>query len=137
MTTALDTISGLWVKPSVTSTYVVRQELDCSSVKWDTVVVTINHNLVGLDNLQSISDNISLFPNPTSGNLSVSFSGSVPTDITSYSIIDNLGQVIREEEIDLKKSSFIVSTSDLVNGLYQIHFKTQFGIVTKKFVKLN
>ena len=137
MTTALDTISGLWVKPSVTSTYVVRQELDCSSVKWDTVVVTINHNLVGIDNTQSISDNISLFPNPTSGNLSISFSGSVPTDITKYSIIDNLGQVIREEEIDLKKTTFIVSTSDLVNGLYQIHFKTSFGSVTKKFVKLN
>lgn len=77
MATAIDTISGLWVKPSVTSTYVVRQELDCSSVKWDTVVVIINNNLVGLGKLQSIADNISLFPNPTSGNLSISFSGSV------------------------------------------------------------
>jgi hypothetical protein len=78
-----------------------------------------------------------LFPNPTSGNLNISFSGSVPSDISKYIIGDNLGRVIREVEINLKNYSFIVSTSDLADGLYQIHFKTQFGIVTKKFVKIN
>lgn len=137
MTAAIDTISGLWVKPSVTSTYVVKQTLDCSSLKWDTVVVTINPNLVGLDKLQWFSDNINLFPNPTSGNLSISFSGAVPVDISDYSIVDNLGRIILTVEIDLKNSSFIVSTSDLVDGLYQIHLTTQLGIVTKKFVKKN
>jgi len=135
MTTAIDTISGLWVKPSVTSTYVVRQQLDCSSLKWDTVVVKINTNLVGNDKLIRFSDNISIFPNPTSGNLNISFPSQ--TDIKIYSISNSLGQIIREDEIEIKNSTCSILTSDLKNGLYQIHFKTQFGIVTKKFVKTN
>lgn len=137
MTTAIDTVSGLWVKPAVTSTYVVRQELDCSQVKWDTVVVIINNNLAGIDKLKWLTDNISLFPNPTSGNLNIFFSSSVPADISEYCVVDNLGRIIHEKQIDIKNSSFILSTSDLVSGLYQIHFKTQFGTVTKKFVKTN
>jgi len=135
VTTAIDTISGLWVKPSTTSTYVVRQELDCSPVKWDTVVVTVSHNFIGLNELQRLLDNITLFPNPTTEYLNISFSGPAPSDIASYFITNNLGQNIREEY--LRGSSFSVSTSDLAPGLYQIHLKTQYGIVTKKFVKTN
>ena len=135
MITSIDTISGFWVKPTTTSTYVVKQQLDCSSLKWDTVVVTINNNLVGIDKLQWFSDNISIFPNPTSGNLNISFPSQ--TDIKTYIISNSLGQIIREEEIEIKNSTCNVSTSDLKNGLYQIHFKIQFGILTKKFVKTN
>jgi len=135
MTTSLDTISGIWVKPTTTSTYVVRQVLDCSPLKWDTVVVTINTNLVDLAKIQWYSDNIILFPNPTSGNLNISFPSQ--TDIETYSISNSLGQILREDKIEIINSSYNVLTSDLKNGLYQIHFKTQFGIVTKKFVKTN
>ncbi len=39
MTTAIDTVAGLWVTPVGTTTYVVRQQLWCGGVKWDTVVV--------------------------------------------------------------------------------------------------
>jgi hypothetical protein len=35
----IDTVAGLWVKPVGTATYVVRQQLNCGGVKWDTVVV--------------------------------------------------------------------------------------------------
>jgi hypothetical protein len=135
MTTPLDTISGIWVKPSVTSTYVVRQVLDCSPLKWDTVIVTISTNYVGLDKLKSLSDNINLFPNPTSGNLSISgFSG---TDISTFIISNCLGQNVLNGDIILKNNSIIIETSELKSGLYQIHLKTQYGILTKKFVKTN
>src|SRR5690606_22419827 len=43
---AIDTTSGLWVKPSVTTTYVVKQELECSSLKWDTVVVNVKEKVL-------------------------------------------------------------------------------------------
>jgi hypothetical protein len=133
MTISLDTISGLWVKPSVTSTYVVRQELDCSSLKWDTVVVTINTNLVDLNKLQRLADNITLAPNPTSGNLKISFYGQTTTDFNSFSIFNSLGQIMRADQ--LTGTSVDISTSDLGPGLYEIHFKSQFGTVTKKFVR--
>jgi hypothetical protein len=135
MTTAIDTISGLWVKPTVTSTYVVRQELDCSPLKWDTVVVTINTNLVSLDKLHELSADISLFPNPTSGNLKVSYSGSTDLDITSYVVLNSLGQTVRDEYVhDIPVD---IQTSDLGPGLYEIQFRSRFGILTKKFVKTN
>lgn len=135
ITTAIDTISGLWVKPAVTSTYVVRQQLDCSPLKWDTVVVTIYTNPVGFDYLQWYSDNINLFPNPTADNLTISFSSSGSADIRKISIINSLGQTIREVDIEMKNNSFSLQTSDLDTGIYQIHFKTKAGTVTKQFVK--
>ncbi len=135
MTTSIDTISGLWVKPTTTTTYVVRQQLDCSPLKWDTVVVTINTNLVDIAKIQWFSDNISLFPIPTSDNLNISFPSQL--DIQNFNISNSLGQIIREEEIEIKNASYNIQTSDLKNGIYQIHFKTQFGVVTKKFVKTN
>jgi hypothetical protein len=135
MTTSLDTISGIWVKPTTTSTYVVRQVLDCSPLKWDTIVVTISTNYVGLDKLQSLSDDINLFPNPTSGNLSISgFSGS---DISSFCISNCLGQNVLNGDFIQKNNLFNIETSELESGLYQIHLKTPYGIVTKKFVKTN
>jgi hypothetical protein len=79
------------------------------------------------------SDNISLFPNPTSNNLNISF----VQGVSLVSISDNLGQVIRQQTLDLKNNQIILQTSDLSNGLYQIHFKTSIGTVTKKFVKTN
>lgn len=135
MTTSLDTISGIWVKPSITSTYVVRQVLDCSPLKWDTVVVTVSTNFVGLDKLQNLSDNINLFPNPTSDNLSIS--GFICSDHTTFSISNCLGQNILKGDIIQKNNLITIETSDLESGLYQIHLKTQYGIVTKKFVKTN
>jgi len=38
MATPLPPFAGMYVKPAVTTTYVVRQEI-CGVVKWDTVVV--------------------------------------------------------------------------------------------------
>jgi hypothetical protein len=137
MTTAIDTTSGFWIKPIVTSTYVVRQELDCSPVKWDTVVISIKVDVddTGLDKRQWLSDYISLFPNPTSGNLNISFSGLVPADIRAFIITNNLGQIARQENMQLINNAADISTSGLDAGLYQIRFDSRFGTVTKKFVK--
>lgn len=90
---------------------------------------------IKLKDLQWFSDNINLFPNPTTDNLNISFPAKA--DIKTYSISNSLGQIFSENEIEIKNSRCNVLTSGLKNGLYQIHFKTQFGIVTKKFVKTN
>ncbi|MFO0357511.1 MAG: T9SS type A sorting domain-containing protein [Sphingobacteriaceae bacterium] len=131
MTTSIDTISGLWVKPMVTTTYVVKQQLECSALKWDTVIVYVSG--VGYKELQVISDKINLYPNPTSYNLNISFTQGV----SQVSITNSLGQIIRQQDLDPKINQITLQTSDLSSGLYQIHFKTSFGTVTKKFVKTN
>lgn len=137
--TALDTASGIWVKPTTTSTYVVRQQLDCSPIKWDTVVVSfkipVDTNDVGLDKLNWLSDNTTLFPNPTSGNLNISLPSSVSADFNTFSITNNLGQIVRQEDVAFSTNSADIGTSDLAPGLYQLHFTTKYGALTKKFVK--
>jgi hypothetical protein len=132
--TPIDTIAGFWIKPVSNSTYIVRQEI-CGNVKWDTVVVNISTNYVGLDKLQSLSNNINLFPNPTSGNLSIS--GFIGSDNTTFSISNCLGQNVLNGDIIKKNNLITIETSELESGLYQIHLKTQYTIVTKKFVKTN
>jgi hypothetical protein len=132
-TTAIDTISGLWVKPVITSTYVVRQELECSALKWDTVVVFVS--AVGLEEFKQLSENINLFPNPTSNNLFISIPNSFTQDLKGLYITNSLGQIIREQDFNSKSNSFSIKTSDISSGLYQIHFKTTIGTVTKKFIK--
>lgn len=133
MTTSIDTISGLWVKPIVTSTYVVRQELDCSSVKWDTVVVRINTNLVDIDKLKALADEITLAPNPTSNNLKITLGMQTISDFSSYEIVNALGQIILKGQ--LQKNTADISTQDIAPGLYDIKLVCEFGTVTKKFVK--
>jgi len=127
----IDTISGLWVKPTSTSTYVVRQELDCSPLKWDTVVVFMD--AVGLKDLQWYSDNIKLFPNPTETDLTMTFGNQA--DINKIILVNSIGQTIREEDLQIKNTQFTIWTSDLDKGIYLILFKTSSGTVTKTFVK--
>jgi hypothetical protein len=131
LNTAIDTISGLWVKPTSTSTYVVRQELDCSPLKWDTVVVFLD--AVGLNDLKWYSDNIWLFPNPTETELTVTFGNQA--DIYKISIINSIGQTVRKVDLPIQKSELTIPTSDLDKGIYLIQLKTTAGIVTKQFVK--
>jgi hypothetical protein len=135
MTTSLDTVSGFWVKPTSTSTYVVRQQLDCSAVKWDTVLVSIKIDDTALNGLSRLSDNIRLAPNPTNGHLRISFIGSTLAEISSFFITNNLGQVVRHEGLDYNGISADIDTSDLEPGLYQIHFRTSLQTVSKKFVR--
>jgi len=86
-----------------------------------------------IQGLHSVSNKFEflIFPNPTSGDLVISIPGSPSTDQTTYLITDELGQNIREE--NLQGNS--ISTLDLAPGLYFIHLKTQFGTLTKKFLK--
>lgn len=64
MTTAIDTAAGIWVTPTLTTTYVVRQQLWCSGVKWDTVTVEVG--FVGLPGNTAAEDyfGVEVFPNP-------------------------------------------------------------------------
>jgi len=135
MVTSIDTVSGLWVKPVVTTTYVVRQQLECSALKWDTVVVF--QGLVGLKELKWYADNIKLFPNPSTDRLYISFPKGMDLDVGKTIVLNNLGQIIREENLEIKNGTTVIETSNFDPGSYQIHFEIKAGTVTKQFVKLN
>ncbi len=133
-TPALDTVAGLWVKPAVTTTYVVKQQLWCSSVKYDTVVV--NMNLVGLEKLKMLSEQLKIYPVPASDYVELRIANEEwMKEFSKLSIFNNLGLLIREEEIRFENKSVIIRTNDLSSGVYSMVItNTQNETVTKKLL---
>ncbi|MBX3165661.1 MAG: T9SS type A sorting domain-containing protein [Bacteroidetes bacterium] len=119
-TTAIDTISGMWVKPPIgTHTYVVRQELECSSLKWDTVVVNVKND-VGIGELKDESLELRVYPNPANGMLNVE-SPLTPKGGT-VTIFDVLGKNILSQQLELKNGKGEIDVSELMNGIYTLKF---------------
>lgn len=135
LSTPIKIASGLWVKPTITSTYVVKQVLDCSPEKWDTVVVYMN--LVGSVDLNEVEEGVlNLFPNPANNFIEIRFSNtSIVKDFSSIFVYNNLGQLIKEENLIFKDNSFNIKTNDLPEGVYYIQLKrNNSGIISKRFV---
>jgi hypothetical protein len=134
MTTAIDTISGLWVKPSSTSTYVVKQTLDCSPEKWDTVVVYMN--LVGIEKLRMLNEELRIYPVPAKDFIELKISNRALFEgFNSIALYNNLGQLIKEEEISFKEDKLIISTIDFKPGVYVLKIKSNtYGTVSQRFV---
>ena len=134
MTAPIDTISGLWVKPTVTTTYVVRQELDCSNTKWDTVVVHMN--LVGLEKLKLLSEELKVYPIPAQDFLELNIVNmELFKDFNLISIYNNLGQLIREEEISFKDGKVKIKTENLQEGVYSLQLRSKNAeVIHNRFV---
>ena len=132
-TPAIDTAAGIWVSPVVTSTYVVRQQLWCSGVKWDTVVVYMNG--VGLDKLEMLNDRLEMYPNPADEVLNLKCEILNDGEKFNANIINNLGQLVREEEIEFRNGKGIIKTDNLDNGVYFLTLKIdRTGTLSKRFV---
>ena len=153
--TSIDTTSGIWVKPTQTTTYVVQQNLECGSLKWDTVVVRVGYT--GNVELEMLNDKLKIYPTPANEMLNVVFTsvssgqsavGSEQLEGFVFEIINSLGQVIREEELQFKEGKAIIDTKDLESGVYLItlssrslrslstdsSFVGMTGTVSKRFV---
>lgn len=116
LTTAIDTVSGLWVKPVVTTTYVVRQELDCSALKWDTVVVVVHNNLASVEQRNFLQMEMWVMPNPARDVISLESSAALGN--CTFQIINVQGLVIREEQLHTSLHPFTTSTHELPPGIY-------------------
>lgn len=138
----LDTTSGIWVKPAITTTYIVKQNIECGSEKIDTVVVSVSY--VGIKELNRKKSELSLYPNPADDVLMVeSVSSQLAEAASSYQIVNGLGQMIREEEINFKDDKAQIKTGDLPVGVYvlQLSLSNRYStpleatqIVNKRFV---
>lgn len=134
MTIPVVKASGLWVKPTITSTYVVKQVLDCSPLKSDTVVVYMNP--LGIVSSDSIEKDIQLFPMPSKDFVELSCNNSeLLKEFNKVQITNQLGQILREEEIKFESKPIKIKTDELPNGVYFITISTKKNeCVTKKLV---
>jgi hypothetical protein len=113
----LDTISGLWVKPVVTTTYVVKQELECSALKWDTVVVYVDY--VGLSETENSKFKVKAYPVPADGHIFLEIDGKgIHMGYMQFSIVNLFGQSIREGNVVIKEKVTQISTENFPEGIY-------------------
>ena len=119
-TTAIANAAGFSLTVSATTqTYLVKQDI-CGVIKYDTVVV--HPSAVGLVTLSGVeAANFIIYPNPANDKLNVTVNSDNFTfkmDNVQLSIINNLGQIIREEEITFKNNIALIDTKELANGVY-------------------
>ncbi len=113
----IDTTSGIYVKPTVTTTYVVKQNLECGSLKWDTVVVFVDY--VGMNELKIKDYELKIYPNPASDFIELKIEDDeLKIDNFNVSITNSLGQMVREEEITFTNNKTTINTNNLTNGVY-------------------
>lgn len=130
--TPIDTASGTWVQPIVTTTYVVRQILDCGSEKWDTVVVHMD--LVGLERIKQLKEHLQIYPVPARDYIELSCSDkALLREIETAAIYNNLGQKLREEKF--AEERFRIKIEDLPPGSYSLYIKNYNDVgFNKRFV---
>lgn len=127
------TASGIWVKPTQTATYVVRQQLWCSGVKWDTVVVYLD--ALGLKGLDAFNRQLDIYPNPANDFVNLKIQQSTAAEkISSYNIWNALGQQFALPEYGTCYDRRL-DIRDLQPGTYTIKFELHTGeTVVRKFV---
>lgn len=139
MSTPIATVAGLYVKPMSTSTYVVRQQLWCSSVKWDTVVLYID--AVGLTKLNPSADSglneeLRIYPSPASDHLEFQLKNENPgIPIYKVCLFNHLGEMLKEQDLIFKERKALINTGDLAEGVYYLQIRnSDREPVNKRFV---
>ena len=129
----IDTVAGLYIKPkylsSNTETFVVRQQLWCSGVKWDTVLV--HQDFVGLPHvvLDSARTDIGVYPNPANDKLFIEHKDALAVEKISF--MNYLGQLVLSINAPKKE----IDVSLLPAGLYYLRVETNKGSKTFKLQK--
>jgi hypothetical protein len=131
-TTAIDTAAGIWVKPTQTTSYLVKQDI-CGNIKW--ALVTVNISDVGVNELGLIKNDFKLYPNPASNEITIAFNNEADfTKPKELKIIDVLGREVKTILIEIKTQK--VNIEELSNGVYYLQLQTPSGVkVIKKLVK--
>lgn len=93
---------------------------------WGDMMYIDDINMVGVSNLDELTSNeeLSIFPNPTTDllNVDMTIEG---TESVSFKLVNMLGQTVAQRNLGTKVSGRInetISTNDLDNGSYLLHF---------------
>lgn len=126
-------ISGIYVNPLVTTTYVVHQTL-CGNTTIDTVVVTVNSS-VGIHNSLIEDGNLTISPNPNNGFLNIELSNKdFKKQNNVIKIFNVFGREIKEIKLQANKEK--IDIQDLNNGIYYLQYLNGNKIeATRKIIK--
>ena len=88
---------------------------------------------MGLKN-NSAENNFSVYPNPTSGNLTISFAN-VSSGKVSVKVMSAIGQEVYNETFVQSAENHTVDLSKCESGIYLVQIKTNNSTVVKRIVK--
>lgn len=92
---------------------------------------------VSVDNSTNIiNQTLTLSPNPSSGNIkaNINLSGKSKATLTLYNSIGRKIRVLFDGWLVKNENIIPLNTNNLVQGLYLIELKTNYGIITNKFI---
>ncbi len=132
----IQTIAGLYVKPtytnsSQTETFVVRQQLWCSGVKWDTVLV--HQDFVGIDKLKIMNEELKIYPSPVAEILQIT-SESLKAEKFTCQVINAVGEVVLVNEIKFENGNTKLNVSKLPQGIYYLQIQSKDILLRKKLI---
>jgi hypothetical protein len=87
--------------------------------------------LAGVNTIQSVNDEISIYPNPATNQLFVTFSGNVQ----AMEVDNVLGETIKKVKTGNNQNRVAINVSSLSPGVYFIRLVTSNGYRVKKLVK--
>ena len=97
---------------------------------------------VGINEIESYKNKISLMPNPAKGELRISPSltlpngaGTIVTQIQKLEITDVLGNVVLIESVKSDEKNIKINVSNFTKGVYFVKVFSDKGIAIKKFIK--
>ncbi|WP_298238625.1 T9SS type A sorting domain-containing protein [uncultured Algibacter sp.] len=86
--------------------------------------------ILGVEDLNSLVQAITVYPNPVSSQLKIKFSQNI--NLASIKIVDIRGKMIKEVK---ENFNFPINVESLSNGLYLLQIEGGNRIITKKFIK--
>jgi len=117
-TPAIAQAAGLWVSPTETSTYVVRQDI-CGVIKFDTAVVFKDG--VGLEKLKLLKEELKIYPVPASEKCVLSVENdNLIQGFNRLVVFNSLGQIVLNKEVIFKQGLAELETGFLAGGSYTI-----------------
>lgn len=97
----------------------------------DTLTYIMNIDCsVGISEVEAINNNISVYPNPSKGLISISLKEATDASVT---LLNNLGQILLTDEYDATNK--IDMNLDVPVGVYFIQIEAYGEIITRKIVK--
>lgn len=118
-------VPGVFVKPAITTTYVVEQNL-CGKISYDTVKVNVSP--LGIE-LNKQPTNVFIYPNPTDNVLNISF---LNQDKINVFVTNVMGDLLISFSTEKKDNT--IDLTNLSNGVYFIRLVSNKYNFRKKII---
>mgnify|MGYP006256085879 FL=1 len=96
--------------------------------------INFNKWPVGIDNAEKTMDMFNIYPNPAHHQVVVSWNAEILKQNNTLTIMDNLGRIVMQQNIDKTAENTRLSTENLSAGIYFVHLSNGENTATEKLM---